>query len=190
MHTCIRIIQLIVPVFAVLLQEIHASSFNAFIENVDFLHSPSLYVFLELSMFYINLMVLIKQNGVKRKFIKLIMPPDPFSYRGRNTTWNYNLYSPPHMWSRSQRTWSWVKKQWDESHVTECWRYAQCSRRVLTRCLNIVTIMAQDAEEYVMEKPFCICTYKKNRQTDYKNVSSVNGLPWGAFPVQQRKSLL
>lgn len=58
------------PVFAALLQEIHASLFKAFIENVDFLRSLSLYVFLELLMFYINLMVLIKENGVKRKLTK------------------------------------------------------------------------------------------------------------------------
>lgn len=78
--------------FAALLQEIHASLFKAFIENVDFLQSPSLYVFLELPMFYINLMVLIQQNGVKRKLTKLIMSPDPFSYLRRKTTWNYYLY--------------------------------------------------------------------------------------------------
>jgi len=57
MHASIRIIQLLVPVFAALLQEIHAFLFKAFIENVDFFHSPSLDVFLELSMIYINLMV-------------------------------------------------------------------------------------------------------------------------------------
>jgi len=46
---------------------------------------------------------------VKRKLTKLIMPPDPFSYLRRNSTWNYYLYLPLHMWSHWQSTWSWVK---------------------------------------------------------------------------------